>query len=94
MNNLQIVPYEFRPGEVIAFCIPKDIRAEDYLAQPYVQKQLALLKTGKITQAEFQNLEIRHDDDCPLLQNTGLCACDPVVRLKTPSKGNGKGKAR
>jgi hypothetical protein len=66
--------------------------SEEYARQPYVGKVNAALAAGKVGPGVTE-VFVQHDDDCPLLAGSGLCDCDPAVRMvrkEPPCCGEGE----
>ena len=53
---------------------------------PYLVKILALEAAGQIPRGKTSLVLVAHDDWCPLLTGTNLCACDPDVVIKAATR--------
>lgn len=62
---------------------PAWVNDEAYALQPYVKLQKVLLaRIGELAKGEVYDVDIRHDDDCPVLLRDGLCRCNPHVAIR------------
>ena len=41
----------------------------------YIGKIMKLYKDGVIPENDISNVEVRHEDDCPMLKGKGYCKC-------------------
>lgn len=48
----------------------------------YVAKVDELAKKLKLGPGQVAEIDIRHDDWCPLLTDHGPCTCDPIVSVR------------
>lgn len=49
---------------------------EEIAAQPYVARINRFMEGRK---GGLWDVNIKHDDDCPLINETGLCNCNPDI---------------
>lgn len=47
----------------------------------YIDKLLELLSKEQIKPGTICHVQIRHDDDCPILRGTGPCECEPDIKV-------------
>jgi hypothetical protein len=56
-----------------------DGRPAPSLRDRYVQKLLLAFDTGRFPTNGIVELDVRHDDNCALLQRGSSCNCSPII---------------